>query len=122
MEPKRKPRPSKRYDRRKPMTKHPIDHAIRERLRSLDLKQRDVAKAVGRSPGWVSKYLSGAGHATVDELIRIIAIALDVQSLSPWERRLLKAFARLPPALQAEAVKMFEDWARRELRLGRTRR
>ncbi len=104
------------------MTRHPIDLAIRERLRSLDLKQRDLAKAIGRSPAWVSKYLSGVGHATVDDLIRIGAIALDVQGLSELERRLLNAWTRLPPASQADAVKFFEDWVRREVRLARTRR
>lgn len=104
------------------MSRHPIDAAIRERLRTLNLKQRDVAKAVNRTPAWVSKYLSGKGHATVDELIRIIAIALGVEGLSDLERRLLKAWKRLPPASQTEAVEWFEDWVRRDARLARKRR
>jgi len=104
------------------MPRHPIDAAIRERLRTLDLKQREVAKAVGRTPAWVSKYLSGKGHATVDELIRIIAIALDVEGMSDLERRLWKAWKRLPPASQLDAVEWFEDWVRRESRVARKRR
>jgi transcriptional regulator with XRE-family HTH domain len=104
------------------MPRHPIDAAIRERLRTLNLKQRDVAKAVGRTPAWVSKYLHGKGHATVDELIRIIAIALGVEGMSDLERRLLKAWKRLPPASQTEAVEWFEDWVRRDARLARKRR
>jgi transcriptional regulator with XRE-family HTH domain len=101
---------------------HPIDAAIRERLRTLDLPQKALAKAVGRSPGWFSKFLDGKGHATIDELIMILAIALDVQGLSEMERRLLKAWKRLPDASQADAVKYFEDFVRREVRVARTRR
>jgi len=104
------------------MPRHPIDVAIRERLRKIDLKQREIAKAVGRTPAWVSKYLNGKGHATVDDLIRIIALALEVEGLSDSERRLLKAWKRLPPAAQVDAVEWFEDWVRREARVARTRR
>jgi transcriptional regulator with XRE-family HTH domain len=105
-----------------PKKKNPIDVAIRARLRALDLPQKELADAVGRSKSWVSKYLSGAGNATIDELIRILAIADGVHGLSAWERRLLKAWKRLPAASQADAVKWFEGWVRREVRLARTRR
>jgi len=122
MEPKRKARPGKRYDRRMPpKVKNPIDVAIRERIRALNINQREIATVTGNSPAWVSKFLSGKGHATIDDLIRIVAMALSVQGLSPGERRLLKAWKRLPPASQADAVAWFEDWVRRENRVGRTR-
>ena len=101
--------------------RHPIDNAIRERLRMLDLKQLDVAKKIGRSPGWVSKYLSGVGHATIDDLVRILAIALHVETLSEQERRLVRAWKRLPKESQTDAVKWFEDWTRRERRVARKR-
>jgi len=101
---------------------HPIDRAVRAHLRKLDLHQKETALAIGRSPGWVSKFLSGTGHATIDDLIRILALALGVHGLSKMERRLLKAWRRLPAPSQADAVKWFEDWVRREARIARTRR
>ena len=101
-----------------PKVKDPIDAAIRQRIRALNINQRDLATVTGNSPAWVSKFLSGKGHATIDDLIRILAIALDVQSLSPGERRVLKAWKRLPAASQDDAVAFFEDWVRREIRVG----
>ena len=97
---------------------HPIDRAVRAHLRKLDLHQKETALAIGRSPGWVSKFLSGTGHATIDDLIRIGALALGLQGLSESERRLLKAWRRLPAPSQTDAVKWFEDW----VRLARKRR
>jgi transcriptional regulator with XRE-family HTH domain len=103
------------------MSRHPIDATIRERLRGLNLKQKDLAAAIGRSPGWVSKYLSGVGHATIDDLIRIVAVVQEFQVLSEHERRLLKACRRIPADSQDDAVTFFEDWARREVRAARKR-
>jgi transcriptional regulator with XRE-family HTH domain len=105
-----------------PKAKNPIDAAIRDRVRALNIKQRDLATVVGKSPSWANKYLSGkGGPASIDDLIRILAIALDVQSLSAAERRMLKVWRRLPPASQADALAWFEDWVRREIRVERTR-
>jgi transcriptional regulator with XRE-family HTH domain len=103
-------------------TSHPIDLAIRERVAALAIPQKDLAKAIGRSPGWVNKFLNGKGHATIDDLVRLLAYALGVQGLSDMERRMLKAWRRLPPTAQADAVQWFEDWVRREIRLVRKRR
>lgn len=97
--------------------RHPIDDAIRERVRALDLKQKDLAKKIGRSPAWVSKYLSGVGHATIDDLVRISAIAQHLEGLSDLERRLLHVWKRLPKESQTDAVRWFEDWTRRERRV-----
>jgi transcriptional regulator with XRE-family HTH domain len=102
--------------------RHPIDAAIRERLRALDLSQHDLAKTIGRSPSWFNKFLNGKGHATIDDLVRIAAVAIEVEGLSNAERRLLKAWKRLPKESQADAVQWFEDWVRREVRVARTRR
>ncbi len=106
----------------KTATSYPIDAAIRERLDALAIPQTELAKATGRSPGWVNKFLSGKGHATIDDLVRLVAYALGVHGLSEMERRLLKAWKRLPPTAQADAVQWFENWVRREVRVGRARR
>lgn len=103
------------------MPRHPIDAAIRGHLRTLNLKQKDLATAIGRSPGWVSKFLSGAGHATIDDLIRILAVVQGIAILSEHERRLVKACKRIPEESQGDAVTFFEDWARREVRAARRR-
>lgn len=103
------------------MPRHPIDAAIRERLRALNLKQKDLAATIGRSRGWVSKFLSGSGHATIDDLIRILAVVQEMQVLSDYERRLLKAYRRIPVDSHEDAVTWFETWARREIRSARRR-
>jgi transcriptional regulator with XRE-family HTH domain len=123
MEAKRKPRRGTRYDRRMPLkkAKDPIDAAIRRRVRALNLKQRDLARLVGKTPSWAHKYLNGKGHVTIDDLIRIGAFALDVQGLSESERQMLKLWGRLPPASQADALEWFGDFVRRAVRHGRKR-
>ena len=78
--------------------RHPIDTEIRERLRRYAPNQIDLGKRIGRSQGWVNKYLNGAGHATIDDVIRIAAmlIGADVPKLTENERRLLRGWRRLP--------------------------
>ena len=100
----------------------PLDRLIRERLGARNLPQKNLAKAIGRSQGWVNKFLNGAGHATIDDLVRLLAYAIGMQGLSDMERQLLKAWKRLPQGSQADAVEFFEDWVRREIRVARTRR
>lgn len=101
---------------------HPIDHEIRARLRILNLAQKDLAKAIGRSAGWVNKYFNGAGHATIDDLIRIFAFVVEVHGLTTNERRLLRAWKRIPAKSQVDAVEFFEIWVRQQVRRDRETR
>jgi transcriptional regulator with XRE-family HTH domain len=119
MEKRRKFIESPSYDRRRRMVlQHPIDAEIRARLRTLAPNQIELAKRLGRSQGWVNKYLNGAGHATIDDVIRIgaILIGVDPPRLTDAERRLLRAFRRLPVDRQQDAVDFLEGYARRHPR------
>ncbi len=73
---------------------HPLDAALRERLKTdTPDTQANFAKAIGRSPGWLNKYMHGAGNATIDDVIRIVALLIGVETrpLSAIERKLLRA-------------------------------
>src|SRR4029077_3142004 len=86
------------YDRKRMAAQHPIDAEIRERLRKIAPHQVELAKRLGRSPGWVNKYINGAGHATIDDVIRIAAVLIGVDALhlTETELRLLRGWRRLP--------------------------
>jgi transcriptional regulator with XRE-family HTH domain len=101
---------------------HPIDREIRERLRQLKPQQIELAQRIGRSQGWVNKYLNGVGHATIDDIIRIIAIVIGVDSprLTDAERRLLRVWRRLPPDRQQDVVDFLDTVGRRQRRATRS--
>jgi transcriptional regulator with XRE-family HTH domain len=103
------------------MLRHPIDTAISEYLRTVPLKQKDLAARIGRSAGWVSKFLSGTGHATIDDLIRIAAVVMEIEGLSAEEWRLVKACRRIEKADHPRVAKFFETWARQEVQAARKR-
>jgi transcriptional regulator with XRE-family HTH domain len=49
-----------------------LDAGIRKRLRvrvDAGLNQSELARAIGRSAGWLNKYIHGAGNATIDDLL-----------------------------------------------------
>ncbi len=74
---------------------HPLDEALRARLKhDPPTTQAEFAKAIGRSTGWFNKYMHGAGNATIDDVVRMVALLIGVETkpLSSDERRLLKAF------------------------------
>lgn len=77
--------------------RHPIDEEIRARLRAADLNQVMFSAAIGRSQGWLSRYISGEGKATIDDVVRIAALLIGIgeQPLSDTERRLVKAVRKL---------------------------
>ena len=79
---------------------HMLDTELRTRLRALDPKQNELAKRIGRKPAWLNKYIHGAGHATIDDVIRIVAvlIGVDAPRLSDEERTLLRRWRRLKDA------------------------
>lgn len=106
------------YDPPRMAAQHPIDTEIRERLRKLGKlapRQGELAKRLGRSQGWLNKYIHGAGHATIDDVIRIAAIVIGVDALhlTNAEQRLLRAWRRLSVQRQEDVVEMVEAYANR---------
>ena len=93
---------------------HPLDAALRERLKAAKPHQAEFSKAVGRSAGWLNKYMHGAGTATIDDAVRIVAllIGLETRPLSALELRLLKAFRWVAADRQEDAVAVFENIAK----------
>lgn len=77
---------------------HPIDATVRAKLRDANVNQIAFAAAIGRSQGWLSRYIGGEGKATIDDVIRIAALLIGVgdQTLSESERRLIRALRKLP--------------------------
>ena len=57
---------------------HPLDAALRARLKVADVHQSQFAKAIGRSPSWLNKYMNGAGNATLDDVVRMVALLIGV--------------------------------------------
>jgi len=110
------------YDRPPMGLRHPIDQELRERLRKIGPKQTEFARAIGRSQGWLNKYMNGAGAATIDDLVRIAAVLIgaNVPSLTESEQRLLRAWKQIPESQRVDAVEFFENHAR-FLRRGRGR-
>lgn len=98
---------------------HPFDEVLRARLKAAQLNQAEVGKAIGRSGGWVNKYMHGAGNATIDDAIRIAALLNgvgNVATLSELERKLLKAFRGVPDERREDAVQVFQNIAKGHLR------
>lgn len=104
------------------MAAHPIDLEIRDRLRKLvsvsssatatRLRQIELAKRIGRSPAWLNKYVNGAGHATIDDVIRIVAIVIGIDAprrLTDDEQRVIRAWRRVPAEKQPDTL----DWLQR---------
>lgn len=110
-------------------TQHPIDTEIRDRLRVLAPRQIEIAQRIGRSQGWLNKYIHGAGHATIDDVIKIAAIltGVDAPRLTDAERRLLRLWRGLDADDQQDAADYLEMRSRRRrgqaaARAGRTPR
>ena len=94
---------------------HPLDAALRDRLRTTsDLQQSALASAIGRKPSWLNKYINGVGHATVDDVVRMLAllIGVDAQQSSEMERRLLRAWRQIPPDHQEDAIAVLVNAAK----------
>lgn len=93
---------------------HPIDAAIRARLREMAPHQSSLAATIGRSQGWLNKFMNGGGNATIDDLVRIAAVfvGVAVQPINEPERRLLRAFRKVRADRQEDAVLVFENIAK----------
>ena len=85
---------------------HPLDTELRARLRAHKMKQSTLAQRIGRKPAWLNKYIHGAGHATVDDVIRIVAVlsGLDAPRLTVAEQQLLHQWRRLKTTEAQQAV------------------
>jgi transcriptional regulator with XRE-family HTH domain len=117
MERLRTKRQNSRYDRRQmPAAKHPLDTAIRNYLRTLDLNQTELAERIGRSTGWLNKYVNGTGKATIDDLIRIAsAVLLNIEppALNAAQRKLLRDWEALPPVARKQVKNFLAFWVER---------
>jgi transcriptional regulator with XRE-family HTH domain len=83
----------------------PLDAGIRKRLVEAvakGLNQSELAKAVGRSPGWVNKYIYGAGNATID----------DILAMARFFKMSLLEFIGLPPGSEftADEREVIDRW------------
>jgi transcriptional regulator with XRE-family HTH domain len=95
---------------------HPIDTALRARVKAFAPNQAEFAAAIGRSAGWLNKYMHGAGNATVDDVVRMVAllIGVETQPLTETERKLLRALRRLEdPQLREDVLAYAELRAKR---------
>lgn len=88
---------------------HPLDTELRARLRALAPHQQELAQRIGRRPAWLNKYIHGAGHATIDDWIRIVAVlnGLDPPQLTDEERQLLRKWRRLKDAERQQDVLLY---------------
>src|SRR5256885_16630541 len=106
-----------------------IDGRVREKWREWKVNQSHLARFLHRSQGWLNKYLSGPGHATIDDLAGMAAyfgvslnqligetrlsLADRPESLRADERRLLRTWRRVPRDVQPAAFGLLELFARR---------
>lgn len=94
---------------------HPIDAEIRAWLERHVQNQKELSVSVGHGTSWLHKYVNGAGHATIDDLVRIAGVlfGMNLPVLSGLEQRLLKAWRAIPDAArQEDAVVVFENIAK----------
>lgn len=77
------------YDRAGMGPQHPIDAEIRARLLALfttgAITPAEFARRTGTKQPWLHRYVRGEGHATIDEVIRIAAVASGVLATSITE-------------------------------------
>jgi len=110
MENARNARRASRYDRRLMSAPPPppvdLDAALRTYLRHVNPNQKELAKYLGRSQGWLNKYINGAGRVSLNDAIRLAAIVLLGVAPAPplWaeERKLVRDFRSLSPRLRAQ--------------------
>jgi hypothetical protein len=104
---------------------HPLDRELRARLRQYFTAhgqgaQADFARRIERNQSWLHKYANGAGHASIDDAIRMVAVlsGLAIVGLTEREARLLRAWRHLPQSgtFQEDALELFEQRVQFELR------
>lgn len=102
------------YDQHRMALQNTLDKAFRARLRDADLNQTEAARFIDRNQSWLNRYMHGAGHATIDDVLRLVAFLIGVETppLSEMERRLLKAWRLIPENRQDDAVVVLENVAK----------
>jgi hypothetical protein len=119
MERDRRKRKISRYDRgrmsRSSGTVGILDTFLRARLRESITNQKEVAKRIGRSQGWLNKYINGSGKATIDDVIRLVAIVLlgVDERLTREQRKLLRDWESVAPEHRKAAKQFFALWRER---------
>jgi transcriptional regulator with XRE-family HTH domain len=92
---------------------------IHQWIVSSGLTQADVAVKIGRTPGWLSRYLNADFNADL-ETLRAFAAAFglpfgalfDEPGDNPAETRLLEDWRALPPESRTMLSNLAELWAR----------
>jgi transcriptional regulator with XRE-family HTH domain len=86
-----------------------------------------VARAVGVTQGWVSRYKSGEQEADLDQIAAMASVfnhtlyeALDLRP-DPKERDLIEAYRQLRPEARTLAVQMLQTMIPPSAERGRTR-
>lgn len=94
---------------------HPIDEAIRAWLERHVENQRALSVAAGHSTSWLHKYINGAGHATIDDLVRLAGLlfGLNLPAITETERKLLRAVQPLELSDQQDVLAYAELRAKR---------
>jgi hypothetical protein len=92
----------------------PLDTALREHLRAVKPHQVEFAQALGRSAGWLNKYMHGAGNATIDDVVRMVALLIGVERLplTGLERDVVKALRAVPEERREDAAIVMKTAAR----------
>ena len=91
------------------------------------ITQVQLAKAVGVTQGWVSRYKSGAQDADVDQLAAMASVfghtLMELFDLrpNPKERDLIDAFRKLRPEARSVAIQMLQQMTPPVVARGRTR-
>jgi transcriptional regulator with XRE-family HTH domain len=78
-----------------PKLDQPLDAALRAFLRNYKPNQKQLAERIGHSQGWMNKYLKGQGKATMDDVVRLLAIVVlgvEAPPLPAAKRRLLETW------------------------------
>lgn len=93
---------------------HPIDAEIRAWLKRHVDNESELSLSSGHSSSWLHKYINGAGHATIDDLVRLAALLMGVNLpvLSETERKLLKSVQALEEPDQLDVLAYAEHRAR----------
>lgn len=110
----------RRYDRGQMQPTEPrrktLDELFRDRLKELIVDQKTVAKRIRRSQGWLNKYINGSGKATIDDVLRLVAIVVlgvGAPQLTREQRKLLRDFESLAPADRRMAKRALAAWRER---------
>lgn len=102
-------------------SRHPIDDELRKRLRDLRPNQIAFAKAIGWKQPALNKYINGTGHATIDDVIRMVALIIGIaqQPFTETERRVLKALRAVPEDRREGVAFVMERAAKAHLHVRR---